>query len=298
MFLLCFRALWPSPENVLFKFGPDLVPKFSPLVPVFRNRGNGGNGYEALVYARCLLVRRDAFENLELFGFEVLDRRFVNERGRVLIFEKPVEPRKGMDAKILSVLVGTLGDMEPEVALRPKEAVQLFRLRMDLDHSVEWEDPVLVGLGKEKGPWSHQARDHGKVPTVGIHLIHAVAMSLHAPVDDVVAHACDSRHGHGRLDPLVESRYPPTVGPAPGTPRHPDSFGIHLGSALQVVKAAYAIPCFHPGGRMPGHPPPHVLGISPDEYPRSHRVGWCRWSASVSVPGNQTVVMVMNLVAM
>ena len=37
---------------------------------------------------------------------------------------------------------------------------------------------------------------------------------------------------------------------------------------------------------------------SRDEYPRSHRVEWCRWSGKRSVPGKpSTVVMVMNLVA-
>ncbi len=189
--------------------------------------------------------------------------------------------------------------MEPEVALRPKEAVQLSRLRMDLDHSVEWEDSVLVGVGNEKSPGSHQARDHGKVPTVGIHVIHAVAMSLHAPVDDMIAYTCDSRHGHDRFDPLVESRYPPTVGPAPGTPRHPDPFGIHLGSAFQVVDAAHAIPGFHSGRRIAtGHPPPHVLGISPVMNTLDlTELNGIDGQANVSVPGEpDSVVMVMNLV--
>ena len=78
-----------------------------------------------------------------------------------------------------------------------------WRLLPYLDNTIEGKNTVLVGVRNEQGPRGHERGYHGEVPTLGIHLVHAVAMALDASVDDVVAHAGDARHGDGDLDPLV-----------------------------------------------------------------------------------------------
>ena len=73
-------------------------------------------------------------------------------------------------------------------------------------------------------------------------------MALHAAVDDVIAHTGYPRHGHGGLYALVEGGDPPTIGSPTRPAGDADAFAVDLGSGLQVVDAANAVPCLYAGG--------------------------------------------------
>ena len=97
--------------------------------------------------ARDLLCRQ-FFEYFEILGLEILDGGFVDER--IFLFQKAIEPREGVDAEILRVLVRTFGYVEAEVVGDAEQVVDPFRLAVNLDHAVEREYAILVGIRDEE----------------------------------------------------------------------------------------------------------------------------------------------------
>ena len=153
-----------------------------------------------------------------------------------------------MDAEILSVLVRALGYVETEVVGDAEQVVDPFRLAVDVDYAVERKYAILVGVGDEEGARCDKRGYHGVVPAGGVDLVHAVAMALDAAVDDVIAHTGDSRNGNGGLYALVEGGDPPTVGSPTRPTGDADAFTVDLGTGLQVVDTANAVPCLYAGG--------------------------------------------------
>ena len=127
---------------------------------------------------------------------------------------------------------------------------------MDADDAVEREDGILVGVGDEQRARGDQGGELPVVPAVGVHHEHAVAVALDRAVDDVVAQIGDARHGHGDADALVERGGVPRVSAAAGAARHADARGVDLGTRLQVVDCAHAVPSLDAGRGIAARVPP------------------------------------------
>ena len=133
-----------------------------------------------------------------------------------------------------------------------------------------------------------------------VHHEHAIAMTGHTTVHDVVAEVGDAGDRGRDLHPFVQRRGGPTVSPTARSTGHPDPLCIHLWPGLQIIECADTVPGLDPRrGVTPGVPPPHPLPIGavvqPFDLAQLHRVDG---QADIPVPGKpDSVMLISGLVA-
>ena len=141
-------ALRPTCENMLIKprhRGPAI---FRPTSLVLGQGRRGDLRNEGIVNLARDLLCRQFFEYPEILGLEILDGGFVDQR--VFLFEKAIEPREGVDTKVLRVLVRAFRNLEAEVVGNAEHIVDPFGLSVYLDHAVERKYAILVGIRDEE----------------------------------------------------------------------------------------------------------------------------------------------------
>ncbi len=207
---------------------------------------------------------------------------------------------EGVDAKFLRITMRAFGDLQPELFGLSVEFVDATDLRVNADDSIERKDTVLVGIGDQQRSRCEQRGDLGIVPTVGVDLEHAVAVSFDAAVDDMIGQVGDPGDRDGDLDPIVEGADPPAVGSATGSSGHTNPATVDFGSRLQVVQSPDAVPRLDSSRRIASSIPPPLaiaVGAVVDAFDLAQlqRVDRQAGVAIASEPG--TVVLVVHLVA-
>ena len=167
-----------------------------------------------------------------------------------------LEPVEGRHPERLGILVRSLVDREADLVARAHGLVDLAGLLVDVDDAVEGENVVLVRVQDHERAWSDQGSDEWKIPPEGVDHEHAIAMPFNAPIGNVVLHRGDPRDRSGDLDALVERRDPEGVGPAAGASRDPEFRFVDLGTGLEVIEGADAVPRLDSGGGVAARVPP------------------------------------------
>ena len=206
-----------------------------------------------------------------------------------------VEPVKRWHAQLLRVAVAAGGDDEAEVALVAVQFIDAADFCEQAIDAVEREDAVVVGVEDKKRARRDEGGDLGKVPAVGVHVIHAVAMPLDDSVDDMVLQVGDPGDRRGDPDALVDGGDPPAVRAAATAAGDTEAFLVHEVERLEVVERADAVPRLDTGGGVAARvPPPHAVAIGAVvdafEFAELDRVNG---EANVAVPGEPGAVMLV-----
>ena len=88
---------------------------------------------------------------------EELDGRRFNQR--IFALQVFVEPVESVDAEFLGIFVRAFANLQADLVPRSVQFVDAACLEIDVDHAVEREDAVFIGVGDQQRPRRDQ-RSH------------------------------------------------------------------------------------------------------------------------------------------
>src|SRR5205085_1638619 len=98
--------------------------------------------------------------------------------------------------------------------------------------AVDGKNPILVGVGNAQGAWSNKCGEFFVVPAIGVDEVNAVALSLQAPIHNMITQISDACTGDGDLDARVKGRNPPRGRAASGASGDAQARLVHLGASF------------------------------------------------------------------
>src|SRR5260370_30360891 len=180
----------------------------------------------------------------------------VFHRRPAIVLRVLVDPLEDGDAQIGAVGVAALADVFVHQLRLAVHLVNLSQLGDDPAVGVHGEDGIVIGIGEQHWPRSHQGGDGRPVPLVRVVQEHAIAMAVDDLVLDVafqVAHAAD---WDGTVDAVIGGGDPEGGCPAAGDAGDRDLVRSHVRPGDQIIDAANAVPAFAAGRAVAAAWPP------------------------------------------
>ena len=249
-------VLGPAVEDFVFEVLHPRIALLSPICGIGGGRRGLGHGDEGFVGLGVDLVLRQFGEDTQGGGLDALFGTFIQHRHGVSAFEVALEPMKRADVQWLQVFVRTFGHLEAEVGLFAEQGVEPAHVLVDAEDAVDGEDGVFVRVHDEQRARSSQ-RDHAlKVPAVGVHEEHAVAVAFHAAVDDLIDHVGDACRRCADFDAIIQRGDPPGISAATAAAGDAEARLVHLLAGFQIIERTDAAPGLKPSGRVTAREPP------------------------------------------
>ena len=241
----CFMR--PACENFVFQRRHPQVALPGPGLGRFRHCGNRCLWHKGLVDGGVLFVLGQLLKDPELLRLQRLLRAFIKYGHRVCTLELTLEPMESAIVQRLQILMRPFGHLQADLTLNPEQRVDPAHVLINAENAINRENAVLVRVADQQRPRSHQRHEAVIVPAVGVHVEHAVAVTLDAAIDDVIVHRRHPCRRGRRLDALIQCRHPPRVGSSATASGHSKTCFVHLGPGFQIIQCPHPRPGFQPG---------------------------------------------------